>query len=75
MDDKKIVQCRITKMPKKLFDEMPVVMVVLEGETAEHALFTYYPDELVFWPEEFIGLTMHEGRRLKFEKDVKYLRS
>ena len=73
--DKKIEEARITKMPKKLFDEMPVVQVRLEGDKEFQALFSYYPDELVFWPEEFIGLTLHEGRQLKFQKDLKYLRS
>jgi hypothetical protein len=72
--DAKIVEARITAMPKAFFDPMPKVMVKLEGETEERELFEFYPDEISFNPSEFIGLTMAEGRNLKFKKDRDYLR-
>ncbi len=70
----KIIKARITKMPKDLFDPMPKVYVTLEnGE--EEFLFEYYPDELSFTPEEFVGLTVKESHALKRKKDVDYLKS
>lgn len=61
-------------MPKSFFDDMPKVMVTLEDGT-EKQLFEYYPDELSFRAEEFIGLTEEQGRQLKFVKDKQYLQS
>lgn len=75
MSGKKIVKARITDMPKGLFDPMPKVMVVLDGETEERELFDYYPDEISFTSDEFIGLTEQEARNLKGKKDTAYLQS
>ena len=70
----KIICARITAMPRGPFDQMPQVWVTTEnGE--EQLLFEYYPDEISFRPEEFIGLTIEEGRHLKFIKDKEYLQS
>jgi hypothetical protein len=70
----KIITARITPMPKSMFDRMPQVWVTTEnGE--EQLLFEYYPDEISFQKEEFIGLTIDEGRHLKFTKDKAYLQS
>lgn len=72
----KIVSARITKMPRPMpdgmFDAMPEVHVTLPSGK-EHYLFTYYPDELSFEPNEFVGLTLDEARGLKFKKDVQYI--
>ena len=38
-------------------------------------LFSYYSDELTFRKEEFIGLTIDEGRALFTKKDIAYLQS
>jgi len=70
----KIIKARITAMPKELFDDMPQVYVTLENGKEEF-LFEYYPDEISFSPEEFIGLTIEEARHLKFKKDKEYLQS
>lgn len=70
-----ITKARITAMPKDFCDPMPKVMVVLEGETEEQELFEYYPDEISFNSDEFIGLTLDEARSLKGKKDRDYLRS
>lgn len=70
----KITHARITAMPKSMFDPMPIVMVQVDGAT-EVELFDYYPDELSFTAAEFIGLTLEQGHRLKYNKDVAYLRS
>jgi hypothetical protein len=51
---------------------MPKVYVTLEsGE--ETFLFDYYPDEISFTADEFVGLTIDECRHLKFVKDRNYL--
>jgi hypothetical protein len=66
----KIVSARITPN----FIAIPEVFVTLEDGN-EVLLFDYYPDEISFIASEFIGLTVEEGRRLKFDKDVAYLRA
>ena len=70
----KIVDARITPKGPGLFGAMPQVFVPLEDGN-EVLLFDYYPDEIWFISSEFIGLTFEEGKRLKFTKDVAYLRS
>jgi len=61
-------------MTEGMFDPMPEVKVQFNnGE--EKTLFSYYPDELSFIESEFIGLNEESARRLKFEKDKKYLQS
>ena len=67
-----IVFARITEMPMSFSDPMPKVMVITEGNEEEHFLFTFYPDEISFSPEEFLGLSLEQGRALKFSKDVAY---
>lgn len=68
-----ITKARITEQPKNLFAPMPQVWVTYEdGE--EEMLFDYYPDEIAFSPEEFIGLTRDQTLSLRHKKDVEYLR-
>ena len=68
----KIISARITAQPKSLFDPMPVVFVTTE-DGIEHELFSYYPDEISFVENEFIGLNFEKAKNLKFEKDRAYL--
>ena len=70
----KVISSRITEQPKSLFDPMPQVWVTMENGQEEF-LFEYYPDEISFTPNEFVGLTIEECRHLKFVKDKKYLTS
>ena len=70
----KIVSARITAMPKSFFGPMPQVWVTHE-DGKEELLFEYYPDEISFNSNEFIGLTRSEGIHLKFKKDKAYLQS
>jgi hypothetical protein len=77
MPDLRIVKsARITAqprpMPEGMFDPMPDVYLTLEDGTEVHA-FQYYPDEISFNPEEFVGLTVDEARRRKFVKDAAFL--
>jgi len=83
--DPKIVRCAINasadmfSCPKvmvkyELFmDKEDERLALLEKEF--ELLFDYYPDEISFTPDEFIGLTAKEARTLKFEKDKAYLQS
>ena len=73
--EKKIISARITAMPQSMFDPMPMVMITLEGEDKEQELFEFYPDEISFTANEFIGLTPSEGRTLKFNKDKNFLQN
>ena len=70
----KIKSAHITAMPKSMFDPMPKVLATFEDGT-EKELFQYYPDEISFTADEFIGLTEEEARHLKFTKDKAYLQS
>ncbi len=70
----KIISARITDIPKTLFDPMPQVWVTYE-DNKEQKLFEYYPDEISFTPNEFIGMTRSEAFHLKFKKDKAYLQS
>jgi hypothetical protein len=70
----KITHCRITKIPQGIFDPLPQVIVTLEDGTIKN-LFSYYPDEISFKAEEFIGLTEQEAFRLHQSKDKAYLQS
>lgn len=70
----KIIKARITQMPKDLFDPMPEVYVTYEDGTEER-LFQYYPDELSFSAQEFIGLTRSQALDLYRKKDIQYLQS
>ena len=72
----RITHARITAlprpMPEGLLDPLPQVWVRVDGGD-EELLFGYYPEELSFTAEEFIGLTLAQGRELKRQKDVAYL--
>lgn len=70
----KIIDCHITKMPKSLFDPMPEVHVTYENGDKE-MLFSYYPDEISFSSNEFIGLTRDQALSLRHGKDVRFLQS
>lgn len=61
-------------MPEGMKDELPKVKVQFDnGE--EKTLFEFYPDELSFSEQEFIGLNENEALNLKFEKDRNYIQS
>ena len=70
----KIIRAKITAMHKSFFDPMPKVIVQTE-DGIEHTLFEYYPDEISFMANEFIGLTLEEGKDLRRQKDLRYLKS
>ncbi len=70
----KIKEAYITKMPTHLFDPMPSVYVIYENGV-EEKLFDFYPDEVKFKTEEFMGLTKDECLELFKKKDIRYLRS
>lgn len=70
----KIIAARITAMPRSFSDPMPQVFATFEDGT-EKKLFEFYPDEISFTTNEFIGLTEEEAGTLKGKKDKKYLQS
>lgn len=51
-----------------------IVSVVYDDGTVEDCIGSYYPDELSFTPDEFIGLTRKEASELMENKDKAYLR-
>jgi hypothetical protein len=52
-------------LPGGVFDQAPRVIATLDdGRDVE--LFSFYAHERSFTPEQFVGLTVDEGRRLKF---------
>jgi hypothetical protein len=48
---------------------------VLLSNGEELTLFKFYPDEITISESELIGRTVDEAKRLKFEKDVRYLQN
>jgi hypothetical protein len=68
----KIVSAVISPMPKKIFDPMPKVTATFEDGSIKE-LFEFYPDEINFTSEEFIGLTEKEAHSLHYKKDVAFL--
>lgn len=73
-----IVKCSIGPYPRPMeqgmFDPMPMVKVQFNN-SEEKTLFEFYPDEISFEESEFIGLTEESARRMKFEKDKRYIQS
>jgi len=70
----KIVSATIGPMPRSMFDPMPKVTVTFEDGT-EKVLFMFFPDEIMFYSHEFVGLTESEAMELRHKRDVAYLRS
>ena len=55
MSEPKIISAEITAMPKDFFDfTMPKVIATFDDGSVEE-LFSYYPDEISFTPQEFKG--------------------
>ena len=73
-----LVKCTIRPcprpMPEGMFDPIPEVKVKFNNGD-EKTLSEFYPDEISFEESEFIGLTEESARRLKFEKDKRYIQS
>lgn len=69
-----IVSARITPLPTRISDPMPRVMVT-DAHGQETFLFEYYPNEISFTEAEFVGLSIEQARKLKYQKDRAYLRS
>lgn len=67
-----VVSARITPLPQRLGDPLPEVWVGCEDGT-ETKVFDFYPDELSFSGDEFVGLTVEECRLLKFGRDRAFL--
>ena len=74
----KIKSATITPMPRPMpegmFDPMPAVIATFEDDSTKR-LFSFYPDEILVHPSEFIGLTEQEAHSLHQRKDTTYLRS
>lgn len=73
-----IVKCEIEPyprpMPKGMLDPMPQVKVRFD-DGSEKILFEFYPDELSFTENEFIGLTEKQAHELRMKKDIEFLQS
>ena len=71
----RIVSCEIGPYPKSFADlVMPKVKATFDNGKRKE-LFSFYPDELQFSVDEFIGLTEDEAISLFHKKDIAYLRS
>lgn len=66
--EKKIISCSIVK---RRFDNR--IYVTYEDGSTE-GIYIYYPDELTFTENEFIGLTREEAQLLCYQRDLEYLR-
>lgn len=70
----KIVSAEIGPWPKKMFDPMPKVTATFEDGSTK-VLFSFYPDEIMFHPDDFKGLTEDQAHDLFRRRDIAYLRS
>jgi len=71
----KIVEATVGPPPPEcILQNIRVVRATFEDGSEEN-LFTYYPDELSFTAAEFVGLTKEEGRQLRHDRDVVFVRS
>jgi hypothetical protein len=50
-------------------------VVVTYEDGREEELFSFYTDELVFSPQEFVGLTKEQALDLFRRRDIEYLQS
>jgi hypothetical protein len=75
LSDAKILSVTLGPMPRPqgLLDPLPTVRARFD-DGSERDLFYYYPDEISFTEAEFVGLTAAEAHRLRYEKDLAYLR-
>lgn len=72
--EKRIVKAVLGPMPKNLGDAMPTVTAEFDDGSIK-VLFEYYPDEVYFSSEEFVGLTEKEAHALRRKKDRDYISS
>ena len=68
--EKKIVLCDIKPLGK-----FKKEVLVIYDNSSNEIIFTYYPDEISFEPNELIGLTRKQALELYHQKDIAYLRS
>ncbi len=61
-------------MPDGMLDPMPQAKVQF-NDGSEKVLFEFYPDELSFTEDEFIGLTEEQAHELRMKKDIEFLQS
>ena len=67
-----VVSARVTPMPERLGDPLPGVWVTCQDGT-ETRVFDFFPDEISFSGDDFVGLTTEECRLLKFGRDRAFL--
>jgi molybdopterin-guanine dinucleotide biosynthesis protein A len=74
MKSKIITSAVVDPKPSSIFKPLPKVTVTYDDGSSE-TLFTFYPDEISFTADEFIGKTKREANQLRHTKDVAYLKS
>lgn len=74
MDEPKFITGCVIK--KSIVDPtVNVVEIWLDDDPDWQVLFTYYPNEIKFTDDEFIGLTVEDALNLHWERELEYLRS
>lgn len=76
--DMKIVSVEIgpypRPMPLGLADPMPTVTATFADGSVKD-VFSFFPDEINFSAQEFVGLTEIQALELRTRKDIAYLQS
>ena len=67
--ESKIIDCLITE------ERFINTITVAYDDGSTEIIYKYYPDELYFIKDEFIGLTKKQAKVLTTQKDIAYLRS
>jgi hypothetical protein len=78
LSGKKILKAEITPlprpMPEGMNDPMPEIFATFEKDF-RISLGTYYPDEVSFTADMFVGLTYHEATEMIFIENKKHIQS
>ena len=69
-----IVYALITDLPSEIADPLPEVWATFQ-DGSDKMLFSFYPDEVSFQPQDFVGLTEDEATLFKFGRDRAYLQA
>ena len=73
MPGNRITAAHITPYLSKISDPLPRVLVAVDGES-KWELFEFFPDEIYFTPDEFVGLSISKAWHLKRVRDSEYLK-
>ncbi len=74
--EEKLLEAGFHLHPREINTNNGSAAVVVRQENGQESVaFQFYADELVFYPDEFVGKTLAQAEALRHGRDVAYLRS